>query len=277
MQLKSNIFFCLLLMSMSGWSQLYLPLTSYYQHESQRLILSDSIEHTYFNSHQSLLPILDKRTSNEGIYASQGKHYYWLTQKLFKENFIVFSGEDYWCSIDPIVDLELGGDLSADSLQRLYWNTRGIRIQAKFFEKVGFTTSVYENQAILPQYQNDFADAHGEYFPNSINTQYIQNNAVIAGYARTKPFKTTGYDFAFAQGQVAYVPNKWVNFTIGNGNQFIGNGYRSLLLSDFSVNYPFGKIEANLWNGRIQYNAIYAIHQNLYRLPEHTTPEATYE
>lgn len=256
--------------------QLYLPLNNYYQNEAERHFLRDSVS-SIAGSHRSMKPILDKKTYPEKIYNSEGKHYYWITQKIFKENFIVFEGEGYWCSIDPILDLELGSDFSADSLERLYWNTRGIRIQGRFFDQVGFSTVIYENQAILPHYQRTYADDHGEFFPNSILTQYQQNNAIIPGYARTKSFKTNGYDFGFAEGYVNYIPSKHFNIQLGNGNHFIGNGYRSLLLSDFTTNYPFLKLETNLWEDRIQYNTIYSLHQNPYRLVAYTTPEATYE
>jgi hypothetical protein len=256
--------------------QLNLPLNQYYHSEAMRIYVHDT---TLSNqaAHQSLKPISDKRTEPSQIFTNEGKYYYWITQKLFKENFIIFEGKDYWCSIDPIVDLEMGTDFSADSLERLFWNTRGIRVQGRFFDQVGFSTVVYENQAILPHYQRRYAADHGEFFPNSINTKYQQNNAVIPGYARTKIFKTNGFDFGFAEGYVSYYPSEHFNIQLGNGNHFIGNGYRSLLLSDFTTNYPFLKIETNLWQDRIQYNAIYAIHQNLYRLVEYTTPEATYE
>ncbi len=259
-------------------AQLYIPNVDYYNGELNRVFLTDSANQTYYNSHLSLKPVLDKRTNPYKLYKSEGKFYYWITQKLFKENFIIFEGEDFWCSIDPIVDLELGSDLALDSLQRMYWNTRGLRVQARFFNKVAFSTSFYENQAVVPFYQQNYFDSNGEFFPNSNGTSYTQNNAVIPGYARTKPFKqSNGYDFAFAEGAVSFVPNKWVNFQFGNGNQFIGNGYRSLLLSDFTVNYPFGKIETNFFNGRVQYNLIYAVHQNLFRISTFSTPEATYE
>lgn len=277
MRIRVHILIVLLLAGFWSKAQIYLPNVAYYNNEVERFNLDTSTQHTFFNAHLSLKPLLDKRTNTDSIYASYGKHYYWITQKIFKENFIIFQGDDFWCSIDPVLDLEIGSDLSADSVGRLYWNTRGLRIQGKFDEKVGFTTTIYENQAIVPRYQADFADSHGEFFPNNTNTQYQQNNAVIAGYARTKPFKINGYDFAFAEGNVSYTPNKNLNFQLGNGNHFIGNGYRSLLLSDFTTNYPFAKIETNFWKGRIQYSAIYALHQNLYRLAAYTTPEATYE
>lgn len=277
--MRTNVYIFLLTLFTSsiGYSQLYLPQTTYYNSAIERIALSDTTNTSFYNRHLSMKPILDFRTNSDSIYYSSEKHYYWITQKIFKENFLIFKGEDFWVSVDPILDLEFGTDFSADSTERLYWNTRGIRIQGKLFGKVGFTTSIYENQAITPKYQRDYVDAHGEFYPNSLNTKYIQNNAVIPGYARTKPFKTNGYDFAFAEGSVSYVPTKNLNFQFGNGNHFIGNGYRSLLLSDYTSNYPFAKIEGNFFNGRLQYTSIYAIHQNLYRLYAYTTPEATYE
>ncbi|MBD3636914.1 MAG: hypothetical protein HUJ25_06175 [Crocinitomicaceae bacterium] len=258
-----------------GYGQLYFPNEQYYNNEIDRIFLSDSANKTFFNAHLSLRPILDKRSNPDSVYYKDSKHYYWITQKIFKENFLIFEGDGFWCAVDPVLDLEGGTDFSADSLDMLYWNTRGIRVQAKFLDKVAFSTVVYENQAMVPQYVSEYVDAHGEFRPSGTN--YKQQNAVFPGYARTKAFKTTGYDFAFAEGQVSIVPNKYFNVQFGNGNHFIGNGYRSLLLSDFSLNYPFAKFEGNLWKGRIQYNAIYAIHQNLYRMPYYNSVESTYE
>jgi hypothetical protein len=262
--------FCL-----NGYSQLYFPNEQFYTNEIDRYFLKDSSNKAFFNSHLSIRPILDKRTNSDSIYHKDSKQYYWITQKIFNENFLIFKGEDFWVAVDPVLDIVGGSDFSADSLDLLYWNTRGLRVQGKFFDNVAFSTVIYENQALVPQYVSEYVDAAGEFRPSGIN--YKQENAVIPGYARTKPFKTNGYDFAFAEGQISIVPNKNFNLQFGNGNQFIGNGYRSLLLSDFTTNYPFAKFEGNFWNGRIQYNAIYAIHQNLYRLPAFSSVESTYE
>lgn len=276
MRVRRIIFtFLLIAIPFLGVSQLYFPNEQYYNGELDRYFVRDSSTQTFYNSHLSMKPVLDKRTNSDSIYFKEGKHYYWITQKIFKENFLIFKGKDFWCSVDPILDLEGGTDFSADSLDLLYWNTRGLRVQAKFMDKVAFTTSVYETQALVPTYLANYINAHGELRPT--NNGYKQSNAVMPGYARTKDFKITGYDFAFAEGHVSIVPNQNFNIQFGNGSHFIGNGYRSLLLSDFAGNYPFAKFEGNFWKGRIQYNAIYAIHQNLYRLPEYTTVEATFE
>lgn len=258
-----------------GYGQLYFPNETYYNNEIDRFFLKDSANKTFFTSHLSMKPILGTRTNPDSIYFKDKKNYYWITQKIFSDNFLVFEGEDFWVAVDPILDLEGGTDLSADSLDLLYWNTRGARVQGKFFDKVGFNTVIYENQALVPTYVMNYIDRHGELRPSGGN--YIQENAVMPGYGRTKPFKTNGYDFAFGEGQVSIVPNKYFNIHFGNGTHFIGNGYRSLLLSDFAPNYPFAKFQGNFWKGRIQYNAIYAIHQNLYRLPAFETVESTFE
>jgi len=261
----------------SGRAQLYYPLENYYQGEIERFALRDSSAIDFYKHHLSSKPILQSRTQPDSIFSSYSKQYYWLTQKLFKENFLIFEGNDFWCAVDPVLDLELGQDLEIDSTNYRYWNTRGIRVQAKFFNKIGFTTTFYENQAKALDYQNQFFNDHGEFYVNGAGTSYNQQNAVIPGYARTKKFKATGYDFAFAQGTVSIEPNRFFNLQFGNGNQFIGDGYRSLLLSDFSTNYPLAKFETNLLKGRIQYSVTYAMLTNLYRLRYFTTPEATYE
>lgn len=282
MFLRHLILLFSLVLGASSYSQLTFPLESWHQSEVERYHNKYSIHYTekdqFYASHQSMWPLMDKRSNRDSIYFSEGKYYYWITQKLFKENFVIFEGPDFWCAVDPIVDLTGGQDLTnVDSLNLLYWNTRGIRVQAKFFDKVGFTTTVYENQAILPEYQANFVGNHGEFYPNQYITNYTQQNGVIPGYARTKVFKKTGYDFAFATGQVNYVPSQNLSFSLGNGNHFVGNGYRSLLLSDFTANYPFFQTEVNFWNNRIQYNFIYALHQNLRRIANTTTVELPYE
>ncbi|MBI3135808.1 MAG: hypothetical protein HYZ14_14115 [Bacteroidetes bacterium] len=260
-----------------AWAQLGFPLEEYYQGEIERRFLNDSADHDFYTQHLSSKPIRQSRTQADSIYADYQKRYYWLTQKIFKENFLIFEGDDFWCAVDPILDLEAGHDFYIDSLHYKYWNTRGIRVQARFLNKVGFVTTFYENQAMVPDYQRDLFNAHGEFQLNGPGTAYKQVNGVVPGYARTKLFKKTGYDFAFAEGYLSIEPNRYFNLQFGNGNHFIGSGYRSLLLSDNATNAPFLKLETNFWNNRIQYQVIYNVMTNLYRLPYYTTPEATYE
>src|SRR5690606_20577986 len=47
------------------------------------------------------------------------------------------------------------------------------------------------------------------------------------------------------------------NFQLGRGKHFLGNGYRSVLLSDFAPAYPYFRINTNVW--RLQYNVWYTM------------------
>lgn len=259
-------------------SQLYFPNEPWYNGEINRARLQDTVRDDYYKSHLSMKPLMDKHiTQPDTILSTDRKCYYWLTQKLFKENFIVFKGKGFWCSLDPILDLEGGFDFVPDSLPVMYWNTRGLRVQAKFLDRVAFNTVIYETQIVQPQFISDYISKHGEFYTNASDTYYFQDNGVVPGYARTKDFKETGYDFGMAEGQLSVYANKHLNFQLGNGSMFIGSGHRSLLLSDFTPNYPFFKTQLHALKGRLQYSVTYALHQNLYRLTDHSTPESIYE
>lgn len=56
-------------------------------------------------------------------------------------------------------------------------------------------------------------------------------------------------------GRLSYTPNKIFNFQIGLDQNFIGEGARSLMLSDYGTAYPFAQIRMNFW--RIEYSIMY--------------------
>ena len=56
-------------------------------------------------------------------------------------------------------------------------------------------------------------------------------------------------------GRIAYTPNQIFNFQAGLDRNFIGEGCRSLFLSDYGNPYPFGQIRANFWH--VEYTTLY--------------------
>lgn len=92
-------------------------------------------------------------------------------------------------------------------------------------------------------------------YPNFIDTS-VQTSHLIAGLGRAFKNSDGTYSFSNLSGYVSYSPSETFNFQLGNGKHFIGDGYRSLLLSDFSNNNPYFGINANIW--RIQYNVWYS-------------------
>jgi hypothetical protein len=83
------------------------------------------------------------------------------------------------------------------------------------------------------------------------------------GQGRWKTFKGSGYDFAFSSGFVSIQALKNLNIQVGHGKHKIGNGYRSILLSDNSFNYPYLRTTQQWLKGRIQYTNIYSVLMNL--------------
>lgn len=172
-----------------------------------------------------------------------------VKRKFKKENLIIVNdtSDKLYLTIDPLFNFEFGRDLaSTDTFpEKLYKNTRGLLVRGDIGKKFSFETSVYENQAVFPKYISSFNDSF----------------LVVPGQGRWKRFKKTGYDYAIASGYVSYSPGKHFNFQIGTGKHFVGDGYRSLLLSDNSFNYPFLRITSSF--GKVQYSNLYTSFMNL--------------
>ncbi len=185
----------------------------------------------------------------------------WLYRKLKTESLIIVNdtADKFHLTIDPLLNFEFGKDLaSTDSApEMLYKNTRGILVRGDIGQKFSFESAFLENQATFVQYIDDYINSTSTHFPSAINYHYN----VIPGQGRSKPFKKNGYDFAMSSGYVSYSPNRHFNFQLGTGKHFIGDGYRSLLLSDNAFNYPFARITTSF--GKFQYTNLYAVFMNL--------------
>jgi hypothetical protein len=71
------------------------------------------------------------------------------------------------------------------------------------------------------------------------------------------------YQWANFSGYVSYSTKNLFNFQLGKDKHFIGDGYRSLLLSDVANNYPYFRSAINIWN--IQYACWYSWMQDIYQ------------
>ncbi len=64
---------------------------------------------------------------------------------------------------------------------------------------------------------------------------------------------------------LSYIASKHILLSLGKGKNFLGDGYRSLFLSDNAAAYPFIKIESEFWN--VKYVNLYSMHQDHYYNP----------
>ncbi len=164
----------------------------------------------------------------------------WLYRKLFLEHLVDVGGKDYRIIIDPVVNFQGGFDPNYPGSDILFVNTRGFNIEGSIGSKFTFQTSYLENQARFPQYITDFTQEH----------------LVVPGQGYARVFNQTGFDYGMASGEISYTPSKYFSFTLGQGKNFFGEGYRSMMLSDVAFNYPFFRIETEFW--KIKYVNLWA-------------------
>ncbi|MGF1556107.1 gliding motility protein RemB [Paucihalobacter sp.] len=161
----------------------------------------------------------------------------WLGRKFWNEHLVQVQGEDYWFIVDPIFDLQVGKDTEAD-FNSTYNNTRGVLIQGGLGKKFNFYTTVFESQGRFAQYFNEYSESLKAFGPDP---------AIIPGRGIGKRFKSDSYDYPVAEAYLSYSPTDFLNVQFGYGKNFIGDGYRSILLSDVSSPHPFLKINTKFW------------------------------
>jgi hypothetical protein len=166
----------------------------------------------------------------------------WVFRKLLNEHLFDETNKEYTFFGDYLPDLQLGHDFLGKSTTDL--NTRGYQFGGTVGTKFYFYTSGYENQGKFANYINDYI--------NKIN--------FVPGQAYVHNSTLSSKDWSYVTAILSYTPIKQLNITLGEDKTFIGDGYRSLLLSDFAANYPLLRLTANL--GKVQYMIMWAYLQD---------------
>ena len=214
---------------------------SYSSNFNQLIYAEESDLHTSFKS----IIKSDLNFDVDSILESQIQSDYsnWYLRKMFYEHFFLLKGEDYRVVASPIINLTSGKEFIQE--KNTFRNTRGFIIEGDLGKKISFFSSFAENQSIFP----DYLDAQ------------IRKNRVVPGQGCARGFKETGFDYAMSSGYVSYRPNNMFVVQFGHGKHFIGDGYRSLLLSDNTFNYPYLRIQTTFW--KVQYTNLYTEFQDI--------------
>jgi hypothetical protein len=120
----------------------------------------------------------------------------------------------------------------------LWFTGRGVEVRGIIDKKVGFYTFVSDSQGTFPEYVRDYTSTYN--FP---------------GEGMAKTLRRTGVDFLSARGYVTFRPLKSINLQFGHDRNFIGSGFRSMILSDHSSPYLFLRLDTNL--GRFRYTNLW--------------------
>ncbi|HTD93531.1 MAG TPA: hypothetical protein VK644_06960 [Chitinophagaceae bacterium] len=151
--------------------------------------------------------------------------------------------KDFDLAINPVIQYVISKEKDND--QSLFLNTRGLTLRGKIANKIGFAAYLTDNQERDPAYVQ----------------QYIGQRHAVPGNGSFKEFKALGgVDYFDARGYITFNVAKYIDVVFGYDKNFIGNGYRSMFLSDFGSNYLFLKLNTRIW--KLNYQNIFMELQN---------------
>lgn len=152
------------------------------------------------------------------------KAFYKTPANLFEVNV-----KDFFLAVNPVFQYTVSKE--SDNDQHLFLNTRGVSIRGRIADKIGFYSYITDNQERDPLYVQAFEDSF----------------KAVPGAGFYKDFKTDGYDYFDARGYFTFNVTKYIDVVFGYDKNFIGNGHRSLLMSDFSNSALFLKLNTRIW------------------------------
>ena len=210
-----------------------------------------------------------------GLSYTQG---YFFSDHLGRYNFDkkIYSSENRHSGIKPYLVLRQDTLIRQKGIWGYANNLDSVKF--KLLPVVGF--NLKEN----PQFQSeqDFYSASkiGAQFNASISekiatqVRYSYNSGQLSSFIDTNVVKRPYapglgmlsdsseriYSLGELDGYISYSPNKYFVLSTGVGKHFFGDGYRSLLLSDFAPTYPFFKMESTFW--KVKYVNLWSAHKD---------------
>lgn len=213
---------------------------------TERLEYIDSLQQV---SHTQTLSRIDKYNirsffMNNEEWTKSYSDSFQAKRPLFKSfyktpaHMFVVNTPEFTMRVEPLLYLQYGH--ANDGSQYLYQNTRGLLIRGNVGRRLGYYTYVTDNQERDPAFVRDWVSQHN----------------AVPGVGMYKPFKDNGYDYFDMKGGISFSAARYFHLQFAYDKLFIGNGFRSLYLSDFSNNYLYLRLHTRLW--KLQYEMIIA-------------------
>jgi len=162
----------------------------------------------------------------------------WLQRKVFSEHLIEVNSGDQSFYADILPDLYLGRDFAGGG-KNTFLRSIGVQLGGNAGEQFSYHLSAYNNRGVFPNYIHEFID----------------QSEVIPGQNYGDPGESV-QSWNYLTANLSYTPSKYLNISLAYDKNFIGDGYRSLLLSDVSSNYTALKLTGRL--GNVQYMSMWA-------------------
>lgn len=168
----------------------------------------------------------------------------WIHRVLFNGHIAEVKNKEFTFYFDYLTDIGFGRDLS-DS-KSTYINTRGYEAGGTIGSRFFFFTSGYENQGRFANYESAYIAAKG-FVPGQAQDRMTIGQTTV----------TNSSDWSYSTALLGFKVSKSVILNLGMDKVFIGDGYRSVLLSDYSSSYPLFRLTADLGKN-VRYMAMWA-------------------
>ena len=161
------------------------------------------------------------------------------------EDFIL--DKKFFLVINPVTNntvmMQNNNPSPAGLSKRVLFSSRGAELRGWISKRVGFYTSITDNQ---------------EQFPLHVYSNTNKKLQAVPGadYFLKPKTKYGTYDYMQATGYVNFdVVKNHINTTFGIGKHFIGDGITSLFLTDKSSSMPYLQVQTRIW--KINYECLF--------------------
>lgn len=161
----------------------------------------------------------------------------WNTFYTTKAHLLEVNEKDFFLAVNPVIQQQQS--IENDNDERIFLNAKGATMRGMIARKIGFSAYLTDNQERAPLFVQE----------------RINRTQAVPGAGYYKAFKTTATDYFDARGSIDFTVAKYIDVQFGYDKNFIGNGYRSLFLSDFGNSYMFLKLNTRIW--KINYQNLY--------------------
>lgn len=244
----------------------YLPINTFTNHIIDRFEIKNNVlNNSYFHSgtksyrRKSIAEFANDLYKNDSNFSKQdlfnleyliNDNFEWadndltlskkpILKHLYKQKAAYYSVQvpDFNLVVNPIFLYQLS---TVDYLgEPALINNRGIEIRGNITNRIGFYTQVSDE--ILR--------------PHPAQMEEFNRTSTFQGVGFTKS-KNNQFGYFLSSGYFSYSANKYMDFQLGHGRQFIGDGARSFIISNNAVDNFYMRLNTRIW--KINYTNIFS-------------------
>lgn len=240
--MKKLLFCCILSIPYLASTAQDIPLDQVVQNRFNELTISaDTGIFTSFRSMNwlELKPYLRNRGGDvmDSVFGFSRPASSYAFKNLGTSNWIMAAGGNHLFAVDPIISASGGFGNTGNGT--MVTAVGGIRVQGIISDRFSYSVSYQGGYRKYAGYVNDFIDS----------------NHVQPGLGKGTLTGNNGYTSSQVTANITYNGGEHFLAAAGYGKNFIGDGYRTLILSDNASNNPYIRVQAKVW--KLTYNVLF--------------------